>query len=740
MANSTVIQRLTHPALAIGLSVVLIFSLFGLLTVSLDTSTSGGFHYAMLMLNSVGMAVLILLVGLNLYVLRQQYKKRALGYRLTGRLVGTIALVTVIPILLVYYIAVQFLSTGVDSWFDVRVEQAIDDALLLGQTTLESLQQEATEDIQLQADQIRDIYDRNELARILDNIRQRAGYRELSVFSQNGTIVASSTDDATILLPETPDATILSQIRLGQTYSSIEPVSEQYQLLRVATPIYSRVLGRAPRVLHAKVALPLRYAKLASSIDRASNQYQQMVFSRGPILESLVLTLSVISLIALLLSILCAIYLSRRMMAPLGELAKGTRAVAQGNYATELSSESQDELGVLVSSFNEMTHEINKAQNLARLSKEESDRHSAYLEMVLKGLTSGVLAFDERDRLTTYNLVAEEILGLELAGKVGGDLDGIGEDKANLDPFFSAIERRVKEETQDWQDEITILGQRGRQVLIMRGALLTAEGDTHSGSVVVFDDVTGLIQAQRDAAWGEVAKRLAHEIKNPLTPIQLSAERIRQKFMDQVESKQRDVLDRATRTIVQQVESMKEMVNDFSTYAQPVRAELAETGLQVLLRDVAELHRRTDEPIEFEFDLDDSIGPVKANVSALRQVLNNLIINAKHALEGAQGPCIRIALHNATNVDGDYVDIRIEDNGAGIPEELTETLFEPYVSGKSKGSGLGLAIVRRIVEEHGGTVWAESNDAGHTCLVIRLPAGKEESDKDNKAAPKQALS
>lgn len=683
----------------------------------------------MLMLNSVGMAVLILLVVLNLFILRKQYNEKALGSRLTARLVGTFFLVTVIPLLLVYYIAVQFLSTGVDSWFDVRVEQAIDDALLLGQTTLESLQQDAIEDIQFQANQIRDIFDRNELARVLDNIRQSAGYRELSVFTQNGTILASSSGDASMLIPETPDDTILSQVRLGQTFSSIEPVSDQNQILRVAAPIHSRILGRASRVLHAKNTLPLRYAKLASSVDEASNQYQQMVFSREPIRENLALTLSVISLVALLLSILCAIYLSRRLVAPLGELAKGTRAVAEGNYSTELSVTSQDELGILVSSFNNMTSEIRGAQQLARQSQEESDRHSAYLEMVLKGLSSGVLAFDEQDRLTTYNMAAEEILGTNLASSVGDLNSNLVKDKANLKPFFKAISNRLAKEDQDWQEEITILGQRGRQVLNTRGAMLALDTSKHSGSVIVFDDVTSLIQAQRNAAWGEVAKRLAHEIKNPLTPIQLSAERIRHKFMDQVEPSQKDDLDRATRTIVQQVESMKDMVNDFSSYAQPVRTELSETKLQDLVRDVAELHHRDDKPVTISFNIDESIPAIKSNASALRQVLNNLLINAKYALSETNNPEITLGLRKAENIAGGYVDLTVSDNGSGIPADLQDSLFDPYVSSKSKGSGLGLAIVRRIVEEHGGTVWVESLQPNGACFIVRLPLSGTTADK-----------
>lgn len=259
--------------------------------------------------------------------------------------------------------------------------------------------------------------------------------------------------------------------------------------------------------------------------------------------------------------------------------------------------------------------------------------------------------------------------------------------------------------------------------------MLALDTSKHSGSVIVFDDVTSLIQAQRNAAWGEVAKRLAHEIKNPLTPIQLSAERIRHKFMDQVEPSQKDDLDRATRTIVQQVESMKDMVNDFSSYAQPVRTELSETKLQDLVRDVAELHHRDDKPVTISFNIDESIPAIKSNASALRQVLNNLLINAKYALSETNNPEITLGLRKAENIAGGYVDLTVSDNGSGIPADLQDSLFDPYVSSKSKGSGLGLAIVRRIVEEHGGTVWVESLQPNGACFIVRLPLSGTTADK-----------
>jgi nitrogen fixation/metabolism regulation signal transduction histidine kinase len=726
MEHRTLTDRIASPITAVVLSVTLLVALYLLVETALLNVSSGQVYYWVLVINSVGIILLLALLLLNIARLVKQYRARFLGSRLTVRLITTFVLLTLIPLLSVYYISVQFLSRGVDSWFDVRVEQAVDDALLLGQTTLEAMKQDVIDEVDDHAQFLSEAYDRNDLIRALDEIRSRAGYTELSLYTQNGSIVASSNDDARVLVPDAPDDSVMSQIRLGQVYAALEPVTEDSQQLRVVSPVYSKVLGRATRVLQAIKPLPLRYAKLAKSVESASNQYEQMVFSRGPLKFSLILTLSLISLITLLLSILAAIYLSRRIVAPLGALAEGTRAVATGNYTTELPVTSSDELGVLVGSFNDMTGEIRKAQDEARASQSETETQRGYLETVLGRLSSGVLSFDAQRKLRTHNFAAEEILGLELENSSETDLESLAETHENLAPFFASIMAAIDEQRPDWQEELAFLGQRGRQILILRGSALSSD-PRRGGCVVVFDDVTNLLQAQRDAAWGEVARRLAHEIKNPLTPIQLSAERIRHKFLNQVDKDQRATLDRATRTIVQQVESMKEMVNAFSTYAQPIRSELSMIDLNRLVRDVGELYLRDDGPVVIKFVLDDSIPRINANPNALRQVLNNLLINARHALEGVEDPKILVETGPSGYASGNYVDIRVHDNGGGIPDELRESLFDPYVSSKSKGTGLGLAIVRRIVEEHGGTVWAENQTDKGATLIVRLPVPSPES-------------
>jgi len=714
-------RYLLGPVPAVVLSLVLLAALFLLTSTAHNAAVSAEFYSALLVVHSLGIIALAALIGVNLWRLYRRWQARMIGSRMTLRLVGMFALLVLVPLSVVYYFSIQFLNKGVDSWFDVRVEQAIDDALLLGRTTLESIKEDAVEQVLDGASRLADAKTSIATIEILDEIREQTGYTEVSLYTQAGRIIASSSQEARSLVPDTPDESILSDIREGQVHASLEPISESQQQLRVVVPVFSRDVGEQARALQVLKPLPLRYAKLANSVESASAQFKQMMFSRGPFKFSLMLTLTLVTLVATLLAVWAAIYVSQRLVAPLQELAEGTRAVAEGNYRKELPVTSSDELGVLVESFNDMTRRINKAQNAVRRSQRETEDQRAYLETVLGHLSSGVLSFDRRCRLLTQNATARQILGTELAGAKSRSVDQLKQDFPHMEPFFSSIESAMRAGLSEWQTEVAVFGARGRQTLMSRGTRVPGKGIWRGGYVVVFDDVTDLIRAQRDAAWGEVARRLAHEIKNPLTPIQLSAERIRRKYLDKLDSADRSTLDRATRTIAQQVESLKGMVNSFSKYAQPAQLQLEPTELNQLVQDVVELHKRDDRPMSMRLDLAPGLPPISADRDRLRQVLNNLIINARDALSNTDGPEICIVTRNADEPESGYVELCIEDNGPGVPEDMLDRLFEPYVTTKEKGTGLGLAIVKRIVEEHGGTLWAENRSPCGARVTIRLP-------------------
>ena len=737
MANRELIKKLTHPVPITIVGTGLLFALCILIVRSFSDDSLGEVQFWVTALGISGILLLSLFLAINLFGLLRQFVRGEMGSRLTVKLVAIVLFLTLIPFSLLYYFSIQFLNKGVDGWFDVRIEQTVQDSLLLSQSALEGLKEEITADVQGYANNLVDSLPAGGVLRTLDNIREVEGYSELSLYTEDGRVIAFSRENSANILPSTPSEEAFDQLRLNQTFTQLETLTKDIQQFRVVAPITINEVGRQFYGLQAIKILPLRYATLANSVESANKQYKQMVFARGPLKFSLMVTLSLISLVSLLFSILTAVYVSRRLVAPISHLAEGTKNIAEGNYGAQLPITTTDELGVLTGSFNNMSRKIREAQKEAIASQTETEQQKGHLEAVLTNLSSGVFSFNSDKQLEMVNSAAAEILGLKLDEAIGKTANELASAEDHAGRFFELLERGINSEQDHWQEEINLLGQRGRQMLIVRGSLLnkTKSSDQQTKTyVIVFDDVTNLIQAQRDAAWGEVARRLAHEIKNPLTPIQLSAERINNKLSTHVDSEQKEMLDRSTRTIVHQVESMKEMVNAFSSYAQPVRAKLAPLNLNSLIKDVLELHASNFNKIKLQLSLDDELPEIKANASALRQVLNNLFINAFHAIEhvdNLEGK-INVTTSQAAQVAGQYVDLVIEDNGAGIPSDIQDSLFDPYVSSKAKGSGLGLAIVKRIVEEHSGSVWAKESKMGGASMHLRLPINAQQTYRGNR--------
>ncbi|HED17327.1 MAG TPA: HAMP domain-containing protein, partial [Gammaproteobacteria bacterium] len=412
---------------------------------------------------------------------------------------------------------------------------------------------------------------------------------------------------------------------------------------------------------------------------------------------------------------------------PISDLAEGTRDVANGDYANQLPMRGHDELGFLVASFNQMTRRISRARNQAQLSQQQAEEQRAYLEAVLAHLSSGVLTLDQDGTGRTANSAAQEILSVDLSLCIGESLDAVAEIYPHMKRFVDMVMDYLHDQAPEWRDETVLFGRAGRQVLILHGTRLQVETIQSGDFVLVFDDVTTLVQAQRDAAWGEVARRLAHEIKNPLTPIQLSAERLRHKFLASMDADAAKVLDRATHTIVQQVESMKEMVNAFSEYARAPQIRLERIKINKLVNEVCELYRAASSPADIHLSLDQNDPVVEADSGRLRQLFHNLIKNAQEASEGAALVRIDISTRCMDEHGCEYCEITVRDYGEGFPEDALGQYFEPYVTTKPKGTGLGLAIVKKIVEEHGGMIWienvrtADTPDAEGAQVQVRLP-------------------
>lgn len=712
------ISRLLGPGFTLLLSAFLLIASVLLSRAAGNDELFGDFYSALILLNVIGISLLALMSAFQIWRLIGQFRARVLGSRLTLRFVGAFAVLALIPLAVVYYFAVQFLSRGIDSWFDVQIEQALDDALLLGRSSLESIKLDVVDQLRDDADNIQRAESNFEVFQLLDELRQANDFEEMSLHSMSGEILASSSRDSISLIPDVPDERVIRQLRQGKVYSEIEPIAGGGLQLRVAIRMAGRQVGEIGRVLQILNPLPLRYSRLAESVESASAEYEKLQYLRRPLTFSFVLTLSLVTLMTLLIALLIAIYLARRLVAPLRDLAEGTQAVAQGDYGKQLPVTSGDELGVLVSSFNRMTQEISSAQTAVRNSQFEAEKQSAYLETVLAHLSSGVMSFDGARQLRTHNAAAERILHTLLGTFVESSIAEMIKALPTVEPLLNMIDQGISDDVSEWQKEISINSPLGQQTLVCSGTKLSG-AETESGCVVVFDDATTLIKAQRDAAWGEVARRLAHEIKNPLTPIQLSAERIRRRYLDKVEKDDREILDRATRTITQQVESMKSMVNAFSDYAQPVISRPKRLDINTLIRDITELHIAHLTRIRFLFDLADDLPLVMTDPAGIRQVLNNLIINASDAL-GDKGGELKLRTR-IDPVKDNLLVLELQDNGPGFPAELLDRIFEPYVTTKTSGSGLGLPISRRIIEENSGTMRAANLPKGGAVVIIQLP-------------------
>ena len=712
------ISRLLGPGFTLLLSAFLLIASILLSRAAGNDELFGDFYTALILLNVIGISLLALMSAFQIWRLIGQFRARVLGSRLTLRFVGAFAVLALIPLAVVYYFAVQFLSRGIDSWFDVQIEQALDDALLLGRSSLESIKLDVVDQLRDDADKIQNAESSFEIFQLLDELRQANDFEEMSLHSMSGKILASSSRDVISLIPDVPDERVIRQLRQGKVYSEMEPIAGGGLRLRVAIRLAGQRVGDTDRVLQVLDRLPLRYSRLGESVESASAEYEKLQYLRRPLTFSFVLTLSLVTLMTLLIALLIAIYLAKRLVAPLRDLAEGTQAVAQGDYGKQLPVTSGDELGVLVSSFNRMTQEISSAQTAVRNSQFEAEKQRAYLETVLAHLSSGVMSFDSNRRLRTHNAAAERILHTLLGTFVESSIAEMIKALPAAEPLLNMIGQGISDDVSEWQKEISINSPLGQQTLVCSGTKLSG-AETESGCVVVFDDATALIKAQRDAAWGEVARRLAHEIKNPLTPIQLSAERIRRRYLDKIEKDDREILDRATRTITQQVESMKSMVNAFSDYAQPVISRPRRLDINTLIRDITELHVAHLTRIKFLFDLADDLPPVMTDPAGIRQVLNNLIINASDAL-GDKGGELKLSTRIDYAKDNLLV-LELQDNGPGFPAELLDRVFEPYVTTKSSGSGLGLPISRRIIEENGGTMRATNLPEGGAVVIIHLP-------------------
>lgn len=710
--------------------------LFLLATASANTERFAQHYSLLLALNAVIAVAMLGVVGFLLVRLWLRRRAKVFGTGLTARLTLLFALMAIVPGTLVYTVSVQFLSRSIESWFNVKVEKSLESGITLARSTLDAMLQDVTARTRLMALELAEVPDAS-AGSLLSRMMEQTGLAEAALFTASGRLIASTGVASARLMPDLPDAQVMRQGALGRGHAAVESAvsrtgdgakaEEKTALrMRVVAPIAARTPGAEPRMLQVLQPVPEQLTASAENVQAGYRDYSELSLSRKGLRDIYTVTLTLTLLLALFAAIAAAFYFSSRLAAPLSLLAQGTEAVAQGDFSPIDEIAGSDELGVLTQSFSRMTRQLDDARANVGQKQTQLESAKAYVENILASLTAGVLVLDADMRVATANQSAEAILGFDAEQaqwQPFSELPGLSEFSAEIAAAFA------REGSKTWQRQIEFkrsiaaadqadCAEPVQRSLLVRGTRLEVGGKP--GHLIVCDDISALVSAQRSAAWGEVARRLAHEIKNPLTPIQLSAERLQMKLGGKLAGADADLLTRGTNTIVNQVTSMKRMVDEFRDYARTPPAVITEIDLNALVREVLGLYENAAAPPAAQ--LAAGLPRVLGDAEQLRQVIHNLLQNAEDAVAARDTPEVSIetAVVPATAGAVDSVQLIVADNGGGFAQQIMSRAFEPYVTTKSKGTGLGLAIVKKIIDDHNGTIELTNGKQGGARVVITL--------------------
>lgn len=776
-------RRVLYRVVA-GIIVFLALVLVGLLAgASANTEFFDRYFTLLFKVNLVIGALLVLTVGALAVTLWLRYRRGKFGTRLMTKLAVFFGVVGVLPGVLIYLVSLQFVSRSIESWFDVRVETALEAGLNLGRSTIDSSLADLQVKARLMSEQLAGASGVATSLQ-LNRLREQYGVQEAAIFTGSGRVLATASSNYASLVPDLPSGVLAEQARLAGGYAAVEggtdPSSDVGQApervdsshlyrLRVIIPLGAvpgpaqdsvsaasapRALSRSPRwagsglsverspedspssgfglvgetvreerylqVLHP---VPAVLARNADEVQRAYQEYQEKALGRTGLRKMYIGTLTLTLFLAVFIAVMLALLLGGQLARPLLMLLQGTKEVAEGDLSPKRELKSRDELGMLTQQFNQMTRQLAEARLAVEENRAALEQSKAYLESVLQNLTAGVLVFDRRFVLITANPGAERIFRQPFAAVMGLPMEQI----PGMGPFGEIVRQAFSDQNtsevlggaEHWQKQIELpQGEEQPLTLLVRGARLPGGERDEPGYVIVFDDISDVISAQRSVAWGEVARRLAHEIKNPLTPIQLSAERLQMKLSPKLEGTDADVLKRGAATIVNQVAAMKRMVDDFRDYARTPPAVLQSLQLNSLVAEVLHLYGIDDPAVHEHPVIHPTLGralpEIKGDPTQLRQVIHNLLQNAQDAAAenvaaGRAAP--HITLHTETveykdsaGENRQAVKLTIADNGPGFAPRILSRAFEPYVTTKAKGTGLGLAMVKKIIDEHGARI------------------------------------
>jgi len=697
-----------------GLGMVLLFLL------TLATRNRALYEQNFGWLVSVNLGVAALLGGVIVWLgarLALRFKRGKFGSRLLVKLAGIIVLVGLLPGLLIYTVSYQFVSRSIESWFDVRVESALTAGLNLGRTTLDTLSADLSNNTRVAAEAL--AREPNASAALaIERLREQLSATDIVLWSASAQALASAGESRFSISPERPSLAQLRRVRAERVVTQIDGLEEAGAAeaqaavdagraqIQVIALVSARGFGfnAEPRYLQVTSRLSKALVADALAVQVANREYQERALARDGLQRMYIGTLTLALFLAVFGAVLLAVLLGNQLVRPLLVLAEGMREVAAGDLSPKRSLAARDELAGLTRTFARMTQDLADARSAVEVSMVQVDAARGNLQTILDNLTAGVVVMDRLNRIDSVNPGAARVLRLPLAQHTGQPLTEV----PGLERFAQGVAEQFDRFLADgaphdgghWQQSFE-LGVPGNTpfgdglTVIARGALLP-----DNERLLVFDDVSDMVAAQRAQAWGEVARRLAHEIKNPLTPIQLSAERLAMKLGGKLQPPEQAVLDKSVRTIVDQVDAMKRLVNEFRDYARLPAAQLVPTDLNTLVSDVLSLYDEASVPVRTELAAD--CPRALADPQQVRQILHNLVQNAQDAMGGQSGACV--VLRTRRSDSGRWARLSVIDQGPGFAEHILKRAFEPYVTTKAKGTGLGLAVVKKIMDEHGGRV------------------------------------
>ena len=698
--------------IGLGFLILLAQSLSNTDLVSNDT-------FIVLLVISIAFVVcLFLLIIFQVFKLLQSVRKEITGSKLTLRLVISFGLMVLIPVSIVYLVSVNFLTKSIESWFDVRVESALEGGLNLGQKTIDIL----IDDIELKGKSIayaiaNKPYEKRE--DILIDLREKFSISSAVLYKNDGSISAISESNPTI-----KSTTIsLEDIRRVQNgyFGRIEETKNKNLLLKAFIPIFYNdknqtidLIG-SEEILMLSQPVPESISNMAISVESVFEEYQQLRYSRNSLKIIYTLTLTIVLMLAILTSVAISFVLSRRFTRPLSLLSEATNQIAKGNYKKIIPEVGKDELGILVKSFNSMTYQLDTATNNSKKNRKRLEEARAFLDATLTNLATSIVVIDKNINIKLYNKSAAKLLNFKLSNMVGENLKNAVKDMQKFQTIFNFIEESLgkKNKITDISKEIVLGSKEDEKTLILKlSALHESSGISY---IIVLEDISTVAKAQRQIAWSEIARRLAHEIKNPLTPIQLSAERVQNKIISKLNEADKELLNKSTNTIIKQVDALKLMVNEFAEYSRTPSVVRKSINIAELIDEISYLY--SDQNIEIKKNYPKKIKEIKIDENKFRQVIINIFDNSKAATEKIKNPKILITVKNNKN----FIMLKFEDNGIGIPTEIIDKIYEPYVTSKKTGTGLGLAIVNKIIEEHSGDIEIKNTKPNGVCILITLP-------------------